>query len=179
MQMHKTNITVQYKDPPKPPAPGKKAGPWSIKDEDGVKYKAWADQAAMMDVGGEYSIGYTSEDYQGAPQHTIKEIRPLSAPTPSPAPRPALTNKPNGHADPEYDLKVGAQATYNGIVAPLATTAIARDITVDEKWIADLKFKCIVGHEMAWDRYRKWKAEKTLSARRPEPEFSDGLDDTF
>lgn len=177
--MHKINITVQYKDPPKPPAPGKKAGPWSIKDGDGVKYKAWAEQAAIMEVGGEYSIGYTTEDYQGAPQHTIKEIRPLNAPTPSAAPRPALANKPNGHADPEYDLKIGAQAKFNAIAPGLAIGALARDITVDERWIANLYAKCLLGHELGWDAYKKMRAAATLSARKPEPEFNDSLEDTF
>jgi hypothetical protein len=153
------------------------------KDGKGLK-AAWNGEEAWMDIPDSlrgrfewkntYPIQYTTTNKRdGSTGYVIKAFAGSSQ-----APAQGGHNKPpNG--DPEYDLKIGAQAKFNALAPAMATMAVARDTPVDEKWIASLFAKCLVGHELGWDAYKKMRAAATLSARRPEPEFNDSLDDTF
>lgn len=73
-----TTITPQYIDPPKA---GKKQ--WSVKDQTGQYYGAFADVANQMKVGGTYEITTESRVFNGVTYHTIKTVKQVSAPAPN------------------------------------------------------------------------------------------------
>lgn len=161
------------------------------KDGKGLK-AAWNGEEAWMEIPDSlrgrfewkntYPVQYTTTSKRdGSKGYIIKGLGGGASPAADSGP-PNSRGFVNGRqhsADHEYDLKVGAQAKFNAIAPSLAGVSCAQGTVVDEKWIANLFAKCLAGHELGWDAYKKMRAAATLSARRPEPEFSDDLGDTF
>lgn len=67
---HGATITIVQKTPP---APGKKQ--WKILAETGESFGAFPPEAAQLEEGCRYTIGYTSSDFQGRTYHTVKSAQ--------------------------------------------------------------------------------------------------------
>ncbi len=83
--MQTATITVKYKNPPKTPK-----GPGSVKDANGIYWKVWPAQLPEFEENKSYTVGYTTEQYNGKDQYTVREIAPAqtngvipSAPAPA------------------------------------------------------------------------------------------------
>src|SRR5260221_6911257 len=122
--MHETTITITKKYPPDE---GKKM--WKLLTQSGEKYLVAASEHAFYREGETCTVGYTSSEFQGKTYHTVMgaprgQTSGVGRPGGSIVQHPGqgISPKTNG-GDPEYDLKVGAQAKFNAVAPPLAARA--------------------------------------------------------
>lgn len=121
--MNTKQITVKYINQPKT-----ERGPGSVKDNQGVYWKVWRDQLATFREGGTYTVGYTTEMYQGKEQYTVKEVQEvtgqvLTAPSIAPTPKPHT----NGDNRDEHIFVCGIvnNAVAAGKIDPMSAADIA------------------------------------------------------
>ena len=96
--MQTATITVKYLNPPKSPK-----GPASVKDANGTYWSFWTRDIPLdrFVVGGTYTVGYDTSQYNGKDQYTIKEVMDAGGQVTVVKPGAPLPSVPatNGHAN--------------------------------------------------------------------------------
>lgn len=134
--MQSATITVIAKQPPGPPKPGKKAGPWKIQGADNVLWSSWQEVGAAMQVGQSYHIGFDVQPGNGVypDQYFIKQLTlATGGPSPGqvsapPAPQPTLNPAPVASPTPSQAAPVGRVVDWDEIAVQKATCGLAQAI---------------------------------------------------
>ncbi len=154
--MHEATVTIVKKSPP---AVGKKM--WKLDTETGELFLAFPSDAALFEVGGRYTLKYTSSDFGGATWHTVK-----GSPTKLLAGSMLVSSRP-GEAmvvSPRAGDVGPHQAMWEKRISKLLAGGMAEE--------------AIPLHVITCRRLAREGLKVDIDAKLPEP-ADDNLDDTF